>query len=256
MTEEIKKDVKSKEIKKIGTAPGNPSKYVEINPMIESFVGEIIAGSEDQISSDEEYTYADLLRAVIDNDLEDFEEMVGGDSEDLFAYIYGIVYDGDYDADEDEDEDEVDEIDYEANFELGESFALSIAQRRRRAQVMRKYKGKIAAARRRASRRKASPEKLKARAKRKARDLIRQRFTAGQNYGSMGDAQKVQVDKRLARIPDSVIARIAQRQLPKVRQAEQERMIRRGNLKQSYETIGELIEDTSDINKLFESKFG
>ena len=234
MADEEKKEDKEKKTK---DGKINPSNHVELNPILESFVDNILDGSEDLISDDEEFTYSDLLRAVIEDDLEDFEYMVGGYAEDLFDYVSDTIYDSD-----DEYEDDLDEA----------ATPLTIGQRRRRAQVMRKYKSKIAAARRRARRRKASPDKLKARAKRKARDLVRKRFTQGQSYGDISASQKIQVDKRLSRVSPTVINRIAQRQLPKVRQAETQRMAR---LNQSYETIGELIEAVSDIDSLFESKF-
>jgi hypothetical protein len=107
---------------------------------------------------------------------------------------------------------------------LEEREALTTQQRRDRGRVMRRYKAKISAARKRARRRKATPEKLKQRARRKARELIRQRFLQGRNYGDLSPAEKVQIDKRVLKIPDSVIARISTRQLPKVRQAEIERI--------------------------------
>lgn len=101
---------------------------------------------------------------------------------------------------------------------------LTIQQRRDRARTMRRYRSRIAAARKRARRRKAPPEKLKQRARRRAREIIRQRFLQGKSYGDLSPAEKVQVDKRVLRIPDNVISRIATRQLPKVRQAEMERL--------------------------------
>lgn len=115
---------------------------------------------------------------------------------------------------------------------LDERAPLTVQQRRQRGRVLRRFKSKIAAAKKRARRRKASPEKLKARAQKKARNIIRQRFLQGKNYASLSPAEKVQVDKRLLRIPDAAIKRIAVRQLPQVRKAELERLSRmRGGAK-------------------------
>ncbi len=108
--------------------------------------------------------------------------------------------------------------------EMNEREALTVQQRRQRGRTMRRYKSKIAAARKRAQRRKASPEKMKQRARRRAREIMRQRFLQGRKYSDLSPAEKVQVDKRLLRIPDTAISRIAVRQLPKVRQAEMERL--------------------------------
>jgi nicotinamide mononucleotide adenylyltransferase len=115
---------------------------------------------------------------------------------------------------------------------LDERAPLTVQQRRQRGRTMRRYKAKIAVARKRAARRKASPEKLKVRARKKAREIIRQRFLQGKKYGDLSPSQKVQVDQRLHRIPDAVISRIATRQLPQVRKGEMERLARvRGGVK-------------------------
>lgn len=227
----------------------NPSKYVNLDPVLESFVGSIVDGSDTKITDDDEYTYSDLLYAVIDNNYEDFAEIIGCECEDLFDYVYEMIYDTDEfetslsgDDMGDYDEEDLDEA----------RQPLTLQQRRRRGQIMKRYKSKIMAARTRARKRKASPEKLKGRAKRKARNLMRQRFTQGKSYGSMSPSEKMQIDKKLARISPALINRIAQRQLPVVRKAETERM---SKLNSSYENVGELIEDLNDINKLFESKF-
>jgi nicotinic acid mononucleotide adenylyltransferase len=107
---------------------------------------------------------------------------------------------------------------------LEERAPLSIAQRRQRGRTMRRYKNKIALARKRAERRKASPEKLKVRARRKARDLLRSRFLQGKKYSEITPSEKIQIDKKILRVPDAVVNRIVTRQLPKVRRAEMERL--------------------------------
>jgi len=107
---------------------------------------------------------------------------------------------------------------------LEESGQLSISQRRRRGLVMKRYKTKIAAARKRARRRKASPEKLKLRAQRKALEIIRQRLSKNKSYKEMSPTEKIALDKRLARVPQTVLNRIARRELPKVKKSESERL--------------------------------
>jgi nicotinic acid mononucleotide adenylyltransferase len=104
--------------------------------------------------------------------------------------------------------------------ELNEREALTIQQRRKRGQSMRRNRVRLAIARKRAMKRKATPEKLKVRARRKAREIIRQRFLHGRDYGELSSSEKIQIDKRVLKVPDSVLKRIMTRQLPKVRQAE------------------------------------
>lgn len=124
---------------------------------------------------------------------------------------------------------------------LEERAELNISQRRRRGLVMKRYKTKIAAARRRARRRRASPEKLKLRAQRRALEVIRQRLSKNKSYKEMGPTEKIALDKRLARVPQTVLNRIATRQLPAVKRAETERLAKA------------LSPKTEDLNLAFEN---
>jgi len=110
---------------------------------------------------------------------------------------------------------------------LDERAPLDIQQRRQRARTMKRYASRISRARERAQRRKASPEKLKVRARRKAREVLRKRFLQGRSYAELATAEKMQIDKRVLRIPATVVNRIAMRQLPVVRKAEMERLAAR-----------------------------
>jgi nicotinic acid mononucleotide adenylyltransferase len=101
---------------------------------------------------------------------------------------------------------------------------LSLAQRRKRGLVMKRYKSKIKAARERAKRRMAPKEKLLKRSRRKALMFLRDRLMKNKKYAEMSPAEKIALDKRLERIPKRVVDRIAQRLFPKVRSAEQERL--------------------------------
>ena len=112
----------------------------------------------------------------------------------------------------------------EEGITLDEAEALTFAQRRKRGMVMKRYKAKLKNARERSRRRKASDEKLKSRARRKARNILRAKFAAGKQYGDMTPAEKIAVDKRVSRIPQSVISRISTRMLPQTRKAELQRI--------------------------------
>lgn len=100
---------------------------------------------------------------------------------------------------------------------------LTFMQRLRRSMVMKRYHGKIEAARKRAQKRRASPEKIKDRAQKKALAILRARLSKAKSYGDMSPAEKLALDQRLTRIPQAVINRIATKQIPVVRKAEAER---------------------------------
>jgi hypothetical protein len=130
---------------------------------------------------------------------------------------------------------------------------LTVAQRRRRAMTMRRFKSKIAAARKRAEKRKASPEKLKMRARRKARNILRKRFLKNRSYTDLTPAEKINIDKRLSRVPQTAINRIATRQLPAVRQAEVKRLAHLTqqedfDLNEAFEMFFESVQQDSDIS--------
>jgi len=137
---------------------------------------------------------------------------------------------------------------------LDEKAPLTVQQRRKRAMTMKRYAGRIARARERASRRKASPEKLKVRARRKAREIMRKRFLQNRSYDELASSEKIQIDKRLLRIPDSVLNRIATRQLPAVRKAEMERLasLRAAKKEESLDAAFENFL-SEDLNEAFES---
>lgn len=108
--------------------------------------------------------------------------------------------------------------------ELDEAAPLSRMARRRRALIMKRYKTKIAAGRKRAKRKMASREKLEKRARRKALEFMRNRLMKNKKYSEMSPAEKIALDKRLAKVSPKVIDRIAKRLLPKVRSAEKARL--------------------------------
>lgn len=107
---------------------------------------------------------------------------------------------------------------------LNERTALTLAQRRKRAMTMRRYKNKMAVARERLANRRASEDKLKTRARKKALGALKKRLMGGREYRELSPAEKYAIDKRAERLPDTLVARIAQKLLPKVRQAETERL--------------------------------
>jgi hypothetical protein len=119
---------------------------------------------------------------------------------------------------------------------------LTIAQRRKRGQTMRRFRSKIKMAREKAKRRMANPEKLKLRAQRKARNIIKDRLMKSKKYADMSPSEKMALDKRMARISPAVISRIATRQLPIVRKAEMQRLADRRKPKTEEFDLNDLFE--------------
>jgi nicotinic acid mononucleotide adenylyltransferase len=101
---------------------------------------------------------------------------------------------------------------------------LSRAQRRKRARLIRRYKGKIALARKKAMRRRASLDVLKRRARKTARNMIKQKLAKSRRFADLDPAAKIAIEKRLEKMPSSRLERLARRILPSLRKKETERM--------------------------------
>lgn len=105
--------------------------------------------------------------------------------------------------------------------------ALTLSQRRQRGRVMKRMKSRMRVAKRIASKRKASPEKLKQRAVRAARTQIKKKLAAQRDYSSLTPSEKVMVDKRMSRVSKTRLDTIARKLLPAVRKKEMERVAKR-----------------------------
>jgi nicotinic acid mononucleotide adenylyltransferase len=108
--------------------------------------------------------------------------------------------------------------------ELLEAGILNFQQRRKRSITMRKYKNKIAAARKRTMRKAASKSRLGKRSAKKAINMVRSKVAgkAGKSYRSLSSSQKMMIDKKVAK-RKKLIGRIAKRLMPKVRRADRGR---------------------------------
>ena len=99
---------------------------------------------------------------------------------------------------------------------------------RMRKSRMMKTKGKqIARKRKIAMKRRATPEKLKTRAVKKARDIITKKILKDKDKSSLSIASREKLEKKLQK-KKAVIQRIAKKLLPKVRSAESERLKKKG----------------------------
>ena len=124
---------------------------------------------------------------------------------------------------------------------------LTLQQRRKRKLTMRRIKNKIKRGRRIAQRKLATPEKIKTRAQRKAKEEVRKRIAGkrGVNYKSLSMSQRIQIDKMVEK-RKNLIQKLAKRLLPKVKKAERERLKKFRQRKSSNEEIN-LISQLSPI---------
>jgi nicotinic acid mononucleotide adenylyltransferase/predicted kinase len=125
-----------------------------------------------------------------------------------------------------------------------EEAVLTIAQRLKRAQVLRRNEPKLKAARLRAAKRMAAQPKLINRARKKAIELIRARVAGerGANYHDLSASEKIQIDKQVEK-RKKAIGKIAARLLPSVRKAEMIRF--------QHATHGNV--ETVKVNESFEA---
>ena len=97
--------------------------------------------------------------------------------------------------------------------------ALTFQQRQAKARAMRRNKAKIMAARKRAMRKKPTQEKIKKRAERQARDIIRRKIigVGKKSYDEMSFGERSMIDAKVAK-KKGLIQRIARKLVPQIRQ--------------------------------------
>lgn len=100
--------------------------------------------------------------------------------------------------------------------------ALTMAQRRKAAQRFKKYKSRIEIGKERASRRIASQEVLKKRARKAARILLMKKMIKDTPKSELDFARREQIEKRLDKMKGK-IDQLAKKLLPKLRKAEMEK---------------------------------
>ena len=104
--------------------------------------------------------------------------------------------------------------------------ALSKAARAKKSRLM-KMKGKMIAKKREISmKRKASPEKIKKRAMKKARDIIAKKLLKDRSKADLSISGKENLEKKL-NAKKALIKKIAKKLLPKIKQAETERLAKK-----------------------------
>ena len=102
--------------------------------------------------------------------------------------------------------------------------ALNRVQRFKKARAMRKARAKIKRGQERAKRKKADMKKIKKRAQKAARNMIKNRLAKPKKYASLSYAEKERIDKRMDKISPARIDRLARKMIPIVKKKEQERL--------------------------------
>lgn len=108
--------------------------------------------------------------------------------------------------------------------ELDET-VLNIQQRQKRGLIMRRYKAKIERAKELSQKRMADDKKIKKRAYAQARQIVRKRVAGkrGAEYEKLGPSEKMAIDRAIDK-KAAAIKKLAIRLIPKVKQAEQQRL--------------------------------
>ena len=97
--------------------------------------------------------------------------------------------------------------------------ALTLSQRQKRKAAFRKNKAKIMIARKKAAKKMASPEKIKARAEKQARNLIIKKILKNKGKADLSFSGRQDLEKKVAK-KKAVIKKIAKRLIPQVKKAD------------------------------------
>lgn len=100
---------------------------------------------------------------------------------------------------------------------------LTRQQRHKKSIAMRRARHKIKRGRELAKRKLASNEKLQSRARKKAIETLKDKYAKHKRYADMETAEKINIEKKIQKLPKARIDALAKRLLPKVKQAERER---------------------------------
>ena len=137
---------------------------------------------------------------------------------------------GAYEDSDFEDEDTNNDGDVDIYDDLNITEVLSIQGRLKRRFAARRNRQKLKVARARALRRSSSPDRIKLRATRGARNFMYKRLLRGRDKSNLPPAEKQRLEKLIQRF-QPIVSRIAVRMLPQMRKKEVERLKRRGSMK-------------------------
>jgi hypothetical protein len=104
--------------------------------------------------------------------------------------------------------------------------ALTIAQRKKKSRMM-KAKGKIIARKRAISMKKrSSPDKIKKKAQKKARDMLAKKLLKDRSKADLSISGKENLEKKLDK-KKALIKKIAKKLIPKIKKAETDRLAKK-----------------------------
>lgn len=138
---------------------------------------------------------------------------------------------------------------------LDEGAILTIAQRIKRARMMKRLQPKIQRKKKQLKNRMADTKRLTSRSRKAAIKLLRTRFAGkqGQNYASLSPGGKASVD-RVIQKKMKLVGRISNRLMPKVRKKEQERLrMARGPKKESFDSEFESFLGETNLDESFKT---
>ena len=101
--------------------------------------------------------------------------------------------------------------------------ALTVQQRMKRSQLMKRMAKKIAKKKKIKARRMKTPEELKTKARKAARLIIFKKFSKGQTPSELGRAERAAVERKVDK-KKAAIGKIAKKIYPKIKVAEKERI--------------------------------
>lgn len=107
------------------------------------------------------------------------------------------------------------------------SEAMSLAHRMKMKAAFRKNKAKIALGKKKAARKLASPEKLKSRATRQAREILIKKLLKNKKKGDLSYSARAGIEKKLA-TKKGAIAKIAKKLLPSVKKKDRAKLKSKG----------------------------
>ena len=121
------------------------------------------------------------------------------------------------------------------NAELSEdsvdfSEAMSLQHRMKMKASFRKNKAKIALGKKKAAKKLASPEKLKSKAEKQARDMLIKKMLKGKSKSDLSYAARDGIEKRLAN-KKGAIKKIAKKLLPAIKKADRAKLKNKGESK-------------------------
>ncbi|MBA67086.1 MAG: hypothetical protein CL756_04320 [Chloroflexi bacterium] len=217
--------------------PGKTTKKNRSNGNLKHYRAVCEEGDAEELKSISTATH-DQIHKDIDGTQDDFEGIITLDNdwtaiftepeiEDIEKEADELTFDGMvslgmYDEDELEDFEVFDQdVDWHDEIQITE--VLSIQGRMKRRFDARRNRQKLKVARMRASRRAADPTRLKRRATRGARNMLKNRIARGRDLGSLPPAEKARIEGMVMRF-SGLVSRIAQRLIPVVRKNEMKRL--------------------------------